>query len=289
MPLNYALLGLLALLWGGSYPLIKLALDGFTPISLMAFRVTVAALILAGLAQVQGLTWPRGFRLWSQLLVQSFFNSIGAWTLLAWGQQHVPSGLAGVLNSTAPIFVTVWLLSVASDRRASWRPVAGAVLGLGGVAGIMGFGALEDLGTDLLAQGAILGGAMLYACAALYGRRFNALAPMITAAVTMGWAAVFLVPAAFVFEAPLALSPAPKALWAALALAVASTAGALVIYFRLIATLSPAGTASQAYLRAGVSVALGTLVLGEPLNPQLLAGVLAAIAGVMLINWPSQR
>lgn len=285
---NYVLLGLLALLWGGSYPLITLALEGFTPISLIAFRVSVAAIVLTGLVQLQGLTWPRGRRLWAQLLLQAVFNSIGAWTLLAWGQQHVSSALAGVLNSTAPIFVTVWMMVAASDRRTSWRPVTGALLGLGGVAAIMGVEAWEGLGTDLLAQGAILGGAMLYACAALYGRRFGGLAPMVTAAVTMGWATVVLVPAAFVFEAPLSLTPSLNAVLAALALSLASTAGALVIYFRLIATLGPAGTASQAYLRAGVSMALGTLVLGEPISPQMLAGGLAAIAGVMLINWPSR-
>lgn len=285
---NYALLGVLALLWGGSYPLIKLALEGFTPITLMALRVTVAAVILSGLAWAQRFAWPRGGALWAQLLVQSVCNSIGAWTLLAWGQQHVPSGLAGVLNSTSPIFVAIWLWIGSADRRADGRPVIGAMVGLAGVAAIMGFEALEGLGTNLLAQGAVLGGAILYACAALYGRRFSGLSPMVTAAATMGWAAVFLVPVAFLFEAPLTLAPGAVAVLAALTLAVAATAGAMVIYFRLIATLGPTRTASQAYLRAGVSVGLGALVMGEPLSPHLLVGVCAAIVGVMIINWPGR-
>ena len=102
---EYGLLLLLALLWGSSYLLIKLAVAEIPPATLIAVRVTLAALLLLALMRWQGHRLPRDARSWRWLLLQAFLNSIGAWTLLAWGQQFVESGLASVLNSTSPIFV----------------------------------------------------------------------------------------------------------------------------------------------------------------------------------------
>ena len=99
-----ALLGLLALLWGGSYPLMKISLESIQPITLAAFRVTVAAAILGALVVNLGHQLPREPATWRALFVQAVFNSIGAWTLLAWGQSHIDSALAGIPSaSTASV------------------------------------------------------------------------------------------------------------------------------------------------------------------------------------------
>ena len=97
------LLGLLALLWGSSYLLVKIALATIPPITLIAARVSIAALLLVIVVACQQARWPRDWTTWRRLLVQALFNSIASWTLLAWGQQSVDSGLAGVLNSTSPL------------------------------------------------------------------------------------------------------------------------------------------------------------------------------------------
>lgn len=281
---EYALLLLLALLWGGSYPLIKLALESFTPLTLIAFRVSVAAVLLWAIALAQGLRPPSGLGIWSALLLQAVFNSIGAWTLLAWGQQHVDSGLAGVLNSTAPIFVFFLALALGLSTRFEPLKLAGALTGLAGVAALMGPEALSGLGTDLLAQAAILAGAILYACAALYGRRFSELPPIVTAAGTMSWATLALTPAAFWIEAPLSLALSASSVAAATALATLSTALALLIYFRLIRTIGSLGTASQAYLRSAIAVLLGAVFLGEPVTTGMLFGVGLVLVGMVLLN-----
>ena len=99
------LLALLALLWGSSYLFIKVAVTEIPPVTLIALRVTGAAGFLLVVMRLRGETLPQDWRTCRMLLLQAFFNSIGAWTVLAWGQQFVDAALASVLNSTSPIFV----------------------------------------------------------------------------------------------------------------------------------------------------------------------------------------
>lgn len=252
--------------------------------TLIASRVTIAAIILTAVALCAGASWPSDRATWGRLFIQAIFNSIGAWTLLAWGQQYVDSGLASVLNSTAPLFVFVLTVSATTGL----RRMAGALIGFAGVVLIVGVEALSGIGASVLGQLAALGGAVLYAFAAIYGRKFAGVHATVTAAGTMIWAMVVLVPAALIIDQPWHLSPGRDAMLAALALGVFSTGIALLIYFRLLKTLGPLGVASQAYLRAGVGVALGAIVLDEAFSPVALLGVLAALIGVALINAPKR-
>jgi len=283
------LLGLLALLWGSSYLLIKLALVGLPPVTLIALRVGLAAPLLLAAVAWQGHKLPRDLDAWRQLFVQSFLNASGAWLLLAWGQQHVDSGLAGVLNSTSPVFVFFITLLVTRHEALNSRKLAGALLGIAGVALIIGIDVLGGLGQQVLAQVAVLLGAMLYACAAVNGKRFAAQPPTVTAAGVMLCATAVLLPAALVLDRPWALQPTALSLLAAVLLAVFCTAGALLLYFRLVRTLGSMGVASQAYLRAGVSVILGMVLLDEAFRPSVGLGLLAVILGVAAINLPSKQ
>ena len=283
-----AMLGLLACLWGSSYLLIGLAVATIGPVTVVATRVAVAALALIAFARWRGHRFPRDRATWGALAVQSFLNSFGAWTLLAWGQRHVETGLAGVLNSSSPVFVVLITLLVLR-RRVAARAVAGAVLGLAGVAVILGPEVLGGLGAQALAQCAVLGSAILYALAALNGHRFAALAPAVTAAGTMIVASAVLIPASLVFERPWTFSPSALSLGAALLLGLFCTALALLLYFRLVVTLGPVGVASQSYLRAGIAVLLGIVLMAEMPAPSVALGIAVALAGVLMINWPARR
>lgn len=284
--LELALLALLALLWGSSYLLIKVAVETIAPVTLIAARVTIAAAFLIGVMAWKGLSLPRCGRTWRRLFVQACLNSIGAWTLLAWGQQFVDSGLASVLNSTSPIFVFFLTLLITRHERTGGLKLLGACLGIVGVTLIVGVDVLKGLGQQVAAQLAILLGAMLYAGAAVYGKRFADLPPTVTAAGTMIWASVCLVPLSMATERPWTLKPSSVSILAAIVLGVLCTGGALLIYFRLLRTLGSLGVASQAYLRAGVGVMLGIVVLGETITPVVGLGLAAAILGVAAINMP---
>jgi drug/metabolite transporter (DMT)-like permease len=283
------LLGLLALLWGSSYLLIRVALDGLPPVTLIALRVSLAAAVLLAVVRWQGHRLPRDLTSWRALFVQSLLNATAAWTLLAWGQLYVDSGLAGVLNSTSPVFVFFITLLVTRHEALSPLKLAGALLGVAGVTLIIGTDVLAGLGRQVAAQLAVLLGAFLYGCAAVNGKRFGHLPPTVTAAAVMLCATAVLLPAALVLDRPWSLRPSALPLAAAAALAVFCTALALLLYFRLVRTLGSMGVASQAYLRAGVSVMLGILLLGESFRPAVGLGLLAVILGVAAINLPRRQ
>jgi len=283
---EWLLLGALAALWGSSYLFIRVAVETIPPVTLIAVRVTLAALLLGAIVVLRGDSFPRRPAIWSSLMLQAFCNSIGAWTLLAWGQQRVPSGMAGVLNATSPLFVVG--LTLLGGARPRWTAVAGAVTGFAGVATIVGADGGTLVGGDVAGQLAVLASAALYGCAALNGRRFASLPPAVAAAATMLLATAVLVPASFVLERPWTLVPSTRSMLSALTLAIACTGGALLLYFRLLRTIGPLGVASNSYLRAGVSVALGVAILGEAFTWPIAAGGAAIIAGVVLINAPER-
>ncbi len=283
------LLALLALLWGSSYLFIKVAVAEIPPLTLIALRVSGAALVLLLVMRLRGVRLPRDRATWGKLLLQAIFNSIGAWTLLAWGQQFVDAGLASVLNSTSPIFVFLLTALATRHERLGDRRLLGALLGLLGVVLIVGLQALQGLGQQVAGQLACLGGALLYGCAAIYGKQFAQLPAVATATGTMLWATLVLVPLAGALEAPWRLHPSLDALGATLVLAVFCTGAALLLYFRLVKTLGSLGVASQSYLRAGIGVLLGMVFLGETIALPVALGLAAAVAGVALINWPPRR
>lgn len=282
------LLALLALLWGSSYLLIKVAVAEIPPVTLIALRVLGAAIFLLLVMGARCERLPRDARTWRMLLVQAVFNSIGAWTVLAWGQQYVESGLASVLNSTSPVFVFLITALVTRHEALNGRKLVGAVLGVLGVALIVGVDVLRGLGDQVAGQLACLVGAVLYAGAAIYGKRFNHISAIATATGTMIWASLVLVPLALVLDQSWTLTPSPTALAATVILSIVCTGGALLIYFRLVRTLGSMGVASQSYLRAGIGVVLGVLLLGETFTFPVAAGLCAAIGGVALINWPAK-
>ncbi|KZM49283.1 EamA family transporter [Labrenzia sp. OB1] len=286
---EFALLGLLALLWGSSYFWIALALPTIPPATLIAVRVLSAAVALLAIMAVRGIRMPLDARSWRLFFIQSLVNSTGPWLLLAWGQQYAGTAVSSVLNSTSPLWVFVfsWLL-MGGAQRPGFRPLAGVLLGFGGIILIVGVGALEDLGKNLIAQLAVLSGAALYGIAALQGRRFAGMPPIVTATGTLICSALVLVPFSLVAERPWTLSPDATGVVAALVLGLVCTALAFLIYFRLLSTLGAMGTASQAYLRSGVGVFLGVVFLSERLELETFAGICLAIFGVVLINWPKK-
>lgn len=284
---EFLLLGILAVLWGSSYMFIKVAVTEIPPVTLIAARASIAAAFLMAVVRFRGDVLPRDAATWRLLVVQSFFNATGAWTLLAWGQRYVDSALASVLNSTSPIFVFILTTLVFRSVRPEPLKLLGAVLGCAGVVLIVGVDALAGLGQQVAGQLAALTGALLYAFAAIYGSRFRHLSAPVTAAGTMIAAAVVLVPLSLVLDAPWTLAPSPKAIAATLALSVLCTGFAMMIYFRLVHTLGSMGVASQAYLRAGVGVLLGVVFLGETVTLTVGIGLLLAVLGVAAINIPA--
>ena len=281
------LLLLLSLIWGSSFTLIKVAIPSIPPFTMVAVRVTLAAILLLLIATAQGHSLPRQPPIWAAFFLQGLLQSALPFTLISWGEAHIASGLAGVLNATPPMFVLAIALMTGHGRRAiSGRKIIGVALGLAGVAVTVGIDALSGIGTAApLAQAAVLGASLCYALAPIWGQRFARFPAIVTAAAAMSCAAILMLPVAAILERPWMLArPPAEAIAAVLALATICTALAMVIYFRLIRTIGPLGTTSGSYLRAGFAVMLGATLLGERFTWSVLAGMALVLTGVIAVT-----
>ena len=281
-----ALLVLLSFLWGGSFTLIKLAVATIPPVSMVAARVTVAALLLLLFVRWRGMALPRDKRSRRALFIQGLLQSALPFTLISWSEQHIASGLAGVLNATPPIFAVLIALAARTEP-VTTRKIAGVLLGIAGVVVITG--GVQGIGRAPLSELAVLGSSLCYAVAPLWGQRFSHLPAAVTAAGAMSGASVLMLPAALWLDHPWTLSPSWPSLAALAVLAVVCTALAMIIFFRLVRSLGSLGTNSGSYLRAGFSVLLGAVVLGESFTWMTLAGMALILLGTAAINAPWRR
>jgi drug/metabolite transporter (DMT)-like permease len=249
----------------------------------------IAGIVLVGLLRSRGLALPRDATIWRRFLFQACLNSVVPFTLIAWAERSVEAGLATILNSTSPIFTFLLTAAITRHEPVTLRKLIGVMAGIAGTATIVGTQALDGLGREVWAQLAIVAATVCYAGAAIFGRGFKGLDPMMPAAGSMLCGAVLLIPASLVFDRPWTLAPSNASLGALLALSVVSTALAFVIYFRLVQTLGSVGTTSQAYLRVPIGVAIGALVLGETLTPGAWAGLICVLAGVAAMTIPARQ
>jgi drug/metabolite transporter (DMT)-like permease len=282
--LELTLLLLLATLWGGSY---KLGVATIPPITLIAGRTLIAGVLLLFVMAGRGLCLPKDIATWRRFLFQACLNSVIPWTLIAWAERSVDAGLATILNSTSPVFTFFLTLAVGRQDAPSLRKLFGVVSGMAGICLIIGAQAFHGLGTQLVAQLAIVLATICYASGAVFSRGFKGLDPIAPAAGSLLCGAIILAPVSAALERPWTLAPSGISLSALLGLAVFSTALAFVIYFRLIQTLGSIGTTAQAYLRVPIGVALGVLLLGEGLSTTAWIGLGCVIIGVAAMTVPT--
>jgi len=286
MTFEYVLLLVLATLWGASYSLIKVGVETIPPVTLIAARTLIAAALLLAIVRWRGLGLPRDWGTWRRFLIQACLNSAIPFTLIAWGEQRVDAGLATVLNSTAPIFVFLLTAGITRHEPVTLRKLLGVVSGMAGVCLIIGAQALSGLGEQLLAPLAIVAATICYAGAAIFGKTFKDLDPILPAAGSLICGAAILLPASLLIDQPWTLMPSRDSILALIGLSVFSTALALVIYFRLVHTLGSVGVTSQAYLRVPIGVAIGVIFLGEQLTIVAWLGLACVVIGVAAMTAP---
>lgn len=285
---EWMLLAVLATCWGASYTFIKIGVQTLPPVTLIAARTLIAGLLLLALLRLRGVRLPREPAMWRRFALQACLNSVLPFTLIAWAERSVDAGLATILNSTSPIFIFLLGLGVGGAEKPTLRRLFGVAAGLAGICLIVGVEALHGLGHSLLAQLGLVAAAVCYGCAAMFGRVFKGLDPMVPAAGSLLCGAAMLLPASLAIDRPWTLAPSAASMIAVLALAVLSTALAFTIYFRLIKTLGPMSTAAQAYLRVPIGVMIGVVFLGEALSPTAWAGLACIVAGVVAMTVPAR-
>lgn len=277
----------LSFLWGCSYFLIEIALDGLPVLPLVAIRVGLAAVVLWVFVLVAGERPPRSAGVWFAFFVMGVINNIVPFTLIVWGQTGISSSLAAILNATTPIFAVfvagIWL----HDEPVTRHKVAGVVVGLGGVAVMIGPEAIGEIGDDLLPQLAILGAALSYALASAWGRRFSRLGikPVVSASGQVTVSALLLGTWVGLAGPDVDTAAVPASAWAAVAaLAIFSTAVAYILYFRILATAGATNLMLVTFLIPVTAILLGSVFLGERLQPLEMAGMALIAAALVAID-----
>ena len=277
------LLLLVAGIWGASFMFIEIAGDELEPAPMMALRLLLAALVLFPFLFLQeGVSAALGdFReAGPGLVVLGLFNNALPFTLIAWGQKHIDSGIAAIANAPVPLFVALLALRFRPSERVTGLRLVGVLLGFIGVAVLAGFnpdgGWLAVAGTL-----ACTGAAISYACSNLYAQsRFAKTQPLVIVAASTLAATVLL--------APLALLDAPDRMpswetWAAVAaLGVGGTAIALILYFRMLAAYGASRASLVTYLIPSIALLYGATILDEPMTANAIAGLLLILGGVAL-------
>ena len=282
---EWLLLVALGLLWGWTYFFGKLALAEVGPLTLVLGRVGVAALALDLCVFMAGHRLPRTLRAWGAFALLGALNNLIPFSLIFWGQTRIASGLAAILNASTPLFTAVLAHLLTRDERLTPGRLAGVLLGLGGVALMVGPAALAGLGREVTAQLAVLAGAASFALAGIFGRRFRHLPPLVTAAGQVSASSVMALPIALAVERPWGRTPPGLVTWGALlGLGLACTALAYVLYFRILATAGATNLLLVTLLIPVSAVLLGTALLGEPLEPGHVAGMALIGAGLAAID-----
>jgi drug/metabolite transporter (DMT)-like permease len=283
-----ALLVLLATLWGASYTFIKVGVESIPPVTLIAARTAIAAAVLGGIMRWRRMVMPADYSVWRRFLFQACLNSVIPFTLIAWAEQSLDAGLATILNSSAPIFAFILTRYLAHPQSATGRQLFGVISGMIGIGLIVGVQALSGIGQQLTAELAIVAATVCYAGAAIFGRKFVGLDPMLPATGSLLCGAIVLIPASLVMDHPWTLAPSSRSILALMCLSIFSTALAFTIYFRLLQTLGSVGATAQAYLRVPIGVAIGVAFLGETLAPTILIGLACVLAGVAAMTVPAR-
>ncbi len=284
-PRAWAELLVLGTIWGGSFLANRIALNEVPVLTTVAVRVALAAVVLWGIVLARGTPLPRQPRLWAALLGMGLLNNVLPFTLITWGQLAVPSGLAAIINASTALFGVLLAALVFGDERLTGRRLAGVALGMAGVATAIGSAVLADLSPASLPQLALVGAALSYATAAVWARRMlRGLAPMAAAAGMLTASSLLMVPLALWIDGPPRAVPAPAVLGALGYLAVVATAGAYLLYYRVLAVAGAGNIGLVTLVTVPVAIVAGALVLSETLGLGDYAGFALIAAGLAVID-----
>jgi drug/metabolite transporter (DMT)-like permease len=279
-------LALLGAIWGGSFLAIRIALDDLPVAWVVAHRVFWAALALWMVVRVARLPVPVDSALWARLAVMGLLNNVIPFALIAWGQQHIETGLAAILNATTAVFGVLVAAALVPGERLTVRRMIGVVAGLVGVALAIGPEALSGFDLRSAGQIAVLGAAVSYAFSFAWARRALAgVHPAVSAAGMLTCSAAVAVPAALLLDGP-PVMPGTGAVVALAYMALPATALAYLLYFRIVRDAGAGNAGLVTLIVPPVAILLGAVVRAEVLAPNALAGFAVIGAGLLILNPP---
>ena len=278
-------LALLALLWGGSFLAIREALDEIGFLTSVAHRVTWASIMLWIIVAARRLAVPRSLRAWSAFFVMGCLNNVIPFTLMAWGQLSIESGLTAILNATSAIWAVLVAALFFADERLTMRRAIGVLIGFLGVSTAIGLQNLASLELRSLAQLAVIGGAISYAFAGCWARaRLQDQSPLVAAAGMLTCSTLVMLPLSGALEGPLEFDLSLST-WAAIAyFALAATAAAYILYYRILAAAGAGNLLLVTLMIPPIAILLGSWARDEALTSGAYLGFALLGAGLLVLD-----
>jgi drug/metabolite transporter (DMT)-like permease len=282
---SWALLLTLAVLWSISFIFMKVAAAEIPIATLVLVRVGLAALVLHAVVRVNGLRFPRRPALLMRYGLMGLFNNVLPGALIVFATLRIGAGAASILNATVPIFALLIAHVSTTDEKITPAKLLGIALGIAGVVAMTGPQALSGLTGNLLAVAAMLLATFFYGLSATIGRSFSGINPIMSATCQLTAATVVLAPVALMVDRPWTLAmPSGAALFCAIGLALASTALAYVLFFRLIERAGSTNSSLVTLLIPVSGVFLAWAILSEPLTWDKAAGIALIALGLIVID-----
>ncbi len=284
-PRAWADLGLLSLIWGGSFLAVRIALDEIGPLTSVAHRVGWAMVLLWAYVLIRRLPVPRTPQVWFAFMGMGLLNNVIPFSLMAWGQLHIETGLTSILNAATAIFGVIAAAIFFADERLTLRRVIGVSLGFFGVATAIGLTFLTQFDLRSMGQLAVIAGTMSYALAGVWARKtLSGLRPEVAAAGMLTGSSLVMIPLAMMVEGPISLSLTPST-WLAIGYyAVIATAAAYLLYYRVLAMAGAGNLMLCTLTVAPIAIVLGAVVLGEALPLRAYVGFALLALGLLVLN-----
>ncbi len=281
---EWGMLLVLSLLWGSSFYFAEVALADYPPFTLAFLRVLLAAAVLVSMALAMGHAFPASAAAWRRYTLLGLLSNAMPFCLIYWGQTAITGGLASILTATTPFFTIILAHVLTNDEKFSLRKMFGVLTGIAGVAVIMGQDAFNGE-EAFLPKLAVLGGAVCYAAAGVYGKRFMGEPLIVVSACQLVASALMLLPLMLAFEAgALVHMPSAQGAAAVAAVAVLSTALAFLFYFRILRSAGATNVVLVTLLVPVSAIVLGVVLLSEPLLARHLLGLAIIATGLVVID-----
>jgi drug/metabolite transporter (DMT)-like permease len=276
---------LLGFLWGGSFFLARIAVVEIPPLALVLYRVSIAAVVLHLWLRMCGISFaPVLARPWAFLCL-ALLNNVVPFSLIFTGQKEIGAGLASAIYATTPLWTILAANLLTADEKFSTAKLTGVALGIAGACIMIGPTVLSGFGGPAWAKLAVIGASISYALAVVYAKRFRDIEPTVIAAGQLTASTLLMAPIVFLLYSPSDIITSSIPIWSAVcALAVFTTALAFILYFNIIASAGATNASLVTLLVPASAIILGSLFLGERLQPFEFAGMALILSSLLIID-----
>jgi drug/metabolite transporter (DMT)-like permease len=283
---EWGLIALQSMLWGSSYFFIAVAQPELPAFTIAALRSLPAAAALLLIVLPLGYRLPATLAEWRLFIAFAAFNSVLPFLLIVWGQSRATGGMAAILNATAPLFGIVLAHLLTHDEKLSWTKMAGILVGIAGVAILVGYDAVAGEAADLVARLALLAAPFCYVLANIFvRRRLGHYPPFVIAVVQMVGSMLVTFPLALAIDQPWALpAPSLQALGAIVGMGVLGSALASLCHFTVLQRAGATNASLVTLIIPLTPILLGGIFLGERLSARDMLGGLVIAAALIIID-----